>query len=80
MPVLEAVNYCPNESFSFLNIMGTPGKEIIDMTICQNKNIVGLISKDRLVKIYDYSIDEKEINSTILMRNGLALDFHPLGI
>lgn len=60
--------------------MGTPGKEIIDIATCQNKSIVGLISSDRLVKIYDYSIDEKEMNYTILMRNGLAIDFHPLGI
>lgn len=34
VPVLEAVNYCPEESFSFLNVMGTPGKEIIDIATC----------------------------------------------
>lgn len=44
--ILEAVNYSPEDSFKFLNEMGTAGKSIIDIAISQNQNYIGFLSKD----------------------------------
>ena len=68
VPILEAVNYSPKESFRFLNKQGTCGQGILDIAICENKDLIGFLSKDRLLKIMDYSAEDKEVNSTILMR------------
>lgn len=33
-----------------------------------------------MVKILEYTAEQKEVNSSVLMRKGLCLDFHPNGI
>lgn len=33
-----------------------------------------------MLKILDYSFEEKEINNLVLMREGLCMDIHPSGI
>ena len=76
--ILEAVKYSP-ESFKFLNPLGTPAKKILSIALCENKDILGILSADRLVKIIDYSTEDKELNSTYLIRRGLSLDIHPSG-
>lgn len=76
--ILEAVKYSP-ESFKFLNPFGTPAKKILSIALCENKDILGILSADRLVKIIDYSTEDKELNSTYLIRRGLSLDIHPSG-
>lgn len=42
--ILEAVNYSPKDSLSFLNQNGTAGQSIIDIAISQNQNFIGFLS------------------------------------
>lgn len=53
--LLEAVSYSPGEAFTSITPLGTPGKAIIELSICQNQNRFIILSKDRLLKIVDYS-------------------------
>ena len=51
------------ESFRLINEKGTPGQQILDIAICENQEYLGFLSADWIVKLLDYSSEDKEINS-----------------
>jgi WD40 repeat protein len=78
--ILEAINYSTNEAIRPLQENGTLSGQIVDMSICQNRDIVAVLCSDRLLKLFNYRGDEEELASITLMRNGLCLDMHPTGV
>lgn len=78
--ILEAINYSTNEAIKPLHDNGSLSGQIVDMSICQNRDIIAVLCADRLLKLFNYRGDEEELASITLMRNGLCLDLHPTGI
>lgn len=77
--LLEAVNYSPKESLKILSNRSASGKSVIDIGLAENIELMAFITADKMIKIVELDNIEKELSTTVLIRQGLVMDIHPGG-
>ena len=59
--IVDAIKFTYKEPFEPLYEKGSHSGAIIGMGICPTKNILGTLSDDKTLKIWNYTNDQKQI-------------------
>lgn len=78
--LVNAIKISYREPFEPLYQFGTHSGEIIDLVTIPSKSFVATLSRDKTLKFWSFSGEQKQLFSFDFPKNELAFDIHPLSL
>lgn len=79
--LVNAIKVSYKEPFEFLDPYGPHSGGIMSLSLCPSKSIIGTLSTDKTLKLWNYTASEKQLFSyEFLIMSQQAFDIHPMSI
>jgi WD40 repeat protein len=78
--LVNAIKVSYKEPFEFLDEFGPHSQGITQMALCPTKSVMGTLSEDKTLKLWNYMASDKQMFSFDFHMNQQTFDIHPMSI